>query len=212
MSRNLTQSAPHSPSEPARAEPVASPVPVPVWDLFIRSFHWALAAAVIAGWLLGKFGPLQMTLHFWAGYAVGALVLARLVWGVIGPETARFASFVRGPRAVLRYAATLPERRAVHGAGHNPLGGWSVVALLAVLAAQVGTGLIIDPDDYINVGPLAGFVDSDWNRWALRWHHRLGLVLALLVGLHIAAILFYRFWKREDLVTPMITGRRRGED
>lgn len=203
-------------TETAQAAPTpqtAAPRPVegPVWDLFIRSFHWALVVAVLTGWMLGHFGPLQMTVHFWAGYAVGGLVLARLVWGVIGSPNARFANFIRGPGAILAYARTLSRREASHARGHNPLGGLSVVALLAVLAGQVATGLIIDPDDYINVGPLAEYVGSDWNRWALRWHHRLGLVLAILVGLHIAAILFYRFWKREDLVTPMITGRPRAK-
>ena len=201
------------PAQTDTAAPQAQSQPVegPVWDLFIRSFHWALAVAVIAGWLLGKFGPLQMTLHFWAGYATGGLILARLVWGVIGSPNARFVNFLRGPGAILAYARTLPRREAAQARGHNPLGGLSVVALLGVLAAQVATGLIIDPDDYINVGPLAEYVGSDWNRWALRWHHRLGLVLAILIGLHIAAILFYRFWKREDLVTPMITGRPRAK-
>ncbi len=189
-------------------DPAAPPsVEGPIWDRFIRVFHWSLVAAVTAGWLLGHFGPLQMTVHFWLGYLVGGLILARLVWGVIGSPNARFVNFVRGPAAVLSYATTLPRRSAAHKGGHNPLGGWSVVALLTLLAAQVGTGLIIDPDDYINVGPLAGLVGSDWNRWALRWHHTIGLWLALLVGFHVAAILFYRFWKREDLVTPMITGR-----
>lgn len=191
------------------ASSINTPVEGPIWDLFIRAFHWSLVAAVVTGWLLGHFGPLQMTVHFWMGYLVGGLVLARLVWGVIGSPNARFVNFLRGPREIVAYATTLGSRKASQTRGHNPLGGLSVVALLGVLAAQVGTGLIIDPDDYINVGPLAEYVGSDWNSWALRWHHRFGLLLAILVGLHVAAILFYRFWKREDLVTPMITGRQR---
>lgn len=178
-----------------------------VWDPLLRAFHWLLVLAVGAGWLLGHFGPLQMTWHFWAGYTVIGLLVFRLVWGVVGPRNARFASFVKGPVAVARYVSHLGTRTPSHQAGHNPLGGWSVLALLAVLAGQVGTGLLVDPEDYINVGPLAGLVSTEWNRWALGWHHRLGVVLAVLVGIHIAAILFYRFWKHEDLVTPMITGR-----
>ncbi|MBN2628913.1 MAG: cytochrome b/b6 domain-containing protein [Rhodobacteraceae bacterium] len=180
-----------------------------VWDPAIRVFHWALVVAVFAGWLLGHYGPLQMTWHFWAGYAVAGLVGFRLVWGIIGPKNARFASFLRSPRTVGAYVQTLPDRRPTAAAGHNPLGGWSIAAMLIVLAGQVATGLILDPEDYINTGPLAGLVSSDWNRWALGMHHRLGVVMAVLVGLHVAAIIFYRVWKREDLVTPMITGRRR---
>lgn len=184
-----------------------------IWDPALRIFHWSLAIAVTAGWLLGKFGPLQMTVHFWMGYAVAALLLFRLVWGVIGPQNARFTTFVRGPGAVLRYLRTLPVRAG--GAvtapvtGHNPLGGWSVVAMLVVLALQVITGLTLDPEDYINTGPLAGYVSSDWNREALALHHTLGGILMVLVVLHVGAILFYRFWKKQDLVTPMVTGRSR---
>lgn len=183
-----------------------------IWDPAIRVFHWALVVLVVGSWVLGKFatplGLTTMTLHFWAGYAIAGLLAFRLVWGVIGPHNARWSSFVRGPAAVLAYLRELPARRPSHAAGHNPLGGWSVLAILAVLAAQIATGLILDPEDYINIGPLAGMVSPGWNRWALGMHHTLGGVLLALIVLHVAAILFYRFWKREDLVTPMITGRR----
>ena len=182
---------------------------VQVGEPFLRAFHWLLVLGVVGGWLLGKFGPLQMTLHFWAGYLVAALLVFRLVWGFIGPATARFSQFLRGPRATLAYIRSLPARSPSRSYGHNPLGAWSVLALLGTLAAQVATGLIADPDDYINVGPLAGMVSSEWNRWALGMHHKLGWVLLALVALHLGAIVFYRAWKREDLVTPMITGRHR---
>ncbi|MFT3689466.1 cytochrome b/b6 domain-containing protein [Paenirhodobacter sp.] len=180
-----------------------------IWDPALRVFHWTLAFAVTAGWLLGHFGPLQMTLHFRLGYLVAALLVFRLVWGFVGPRNARFASFVTGPGPVLRYLRTLPKRTAAHVTGHNPLGGWSVVAMLVVLAAQVFTGLTMDPEDYINTGPLAEHFSGSWNRRALSIHHLLGNVLLGLVALHVGAILFYRIWKRQDLVTPMITGRER---
>lgn len=178
------------------------------WDLGTRLFHWCLVLCVFAGWGLGHFGPLQMTLHFWCGYAVAALLSFRLLWGVAGPRYARFSDFLTGPGKVLAYAKTLPLRRAAHRGGHNPLGGWMVAMMLLVLAAQVATGLTLDPEDYINVGPLAEFMPEGWRRFALGWHHRLGWLLLILVGLHVSAILFYRIWKREDLVTPMIRGRR----
>lgn len=181
-----------------------------IWDPLLRLFHWALAASVIGAWALGHFGPNQMTLHFYLGYTVIGLLLFRLVWGVIGPANARFATFIKGPGAVWRYIRSLPSREAHPVDGHNPLGALSVLALLTALALQVATGLFVDPEDYINVGPLAETVSTAWNRFALGWHHRLGVVVLALVVLHLGAIVFYRFWKGEDLVTPMITGRRKG--
>lgn len=180
-----------------------------IWDPLLRAFHWLLVLCVAGSWLLGHFGPLQMTLHFWLGYITIGLLVFRLVWGVIGPANARFANFIKGPGAVWAYLKTLPSRQAGHSEGHNPLGALSVVALLGVLALQVSTGLFVDPEDYINVGPLAGSVSAEWNRFALGWHHRLGVAVLVLVLIHVGAIVFYRFWKREDLVTPMITGRRK---
>lgn len=190
--------------------PAARPHAQPqIWDPLLRLFHWALAACVMGAWLLGEFGPDQMVAHFYLGYAVIGLLAFRLIWGFVGPANARFANFVTGPGAVLRYLRTLPAREASHYPGHNPLGALSVLALLLVVGAQVATGLFVDPEDYINVGPLADTVSTAWNRFALGWHHRLGAVVLLLVVAHIGAIVFYRVWKREDLVTPMITGRRK---
>ncbi len=181
---------------------------VRLWDPATRLFHWALVAAFATSFLLGEFGPLIMTAHFWSGYAIVCLLAFRLVWGVAGPRPARFAQFLKGPGAVLAYARTVPERAPSRWPGHNPLGGWSVVALLAAIAATAATGLVADPDDYINVGPLAGWVDPATRRAAVGWHHWFGGLALALVALHVAAILFYRIWKREDLVKPMLDGEK----
>lgn len=183
-----------------------APQKVKLWDPLLRGFHWLLAAAVITAWLLGKFGPLNMTLHFWAGYFVIGLLAFRLIWGFVGPAPARFSHFIRGPGAVSDYTRHLFSREPSYWPGHNPLGALSVIALLAVLAAQVSTGLISDPDDFINVGPLASYVSSATRTKAVAWHHLGAAVILILVVLHVAVILFYRVWKREDLVRPMITG------
>ncbi len=177
-----------------------------IWDPALRMFHWALALLVISNWLLGKIGPSDMTLHFWLGYSVIALLVFRLVWGFVGPASARFTRFVRGPRAVLGYAREMARPRPSHWPGHSPVGALAVVAMLAVLIMQVTTGLFADPDDYINVGPLASQVSSGTSRMALRWHHRGADLILILVLLHWAVLIFYRLWKREDLVRPMITG------
>jgi cytochrome b len=179
---------------------------VRLWDPALRAFHWLLALCFAVSFLLGEFGPDVMTLHFWSGYAIAGLLAFRLVWGVVGPAPARFASFLRGPAAVRAYLAHVAERRPSHWRGHNPLGGWSVAALLLVLVAQVATGLVSDPQDFVNVGPFAGDVPSWIARAAPGAHEALsGLALAF-VALHVGAILFHRFWKREDLVRPMIDG------
>lgn len=179
---------------------------VRVWDPALRAFHWLLATLVIANWLLGQFGPNVMTLHFWLGYAILALLIFRVVWGFIGPETARFTGFIRGPAAIRAYLSHMARREPSHWPGHNPLGALSVVAMLAVLLMQVGTGLISDPDDFINVGPLADQVARQTARQAVGWHHLGGTIILVLVLLHIAIILFYRLWKNEDLIRPMVTG------
>lgn len=182
------------------------PVREKLWDPALRAFHWLLAFFVIAAWVLGKFGPANMWLHFWCGYAVAGLLVFRLIWGFVGPEPARFRHFLTGPGKMLRYARGMFRRVPSYWPGHNPLGALSVIAMLLVLAAQVGSGLVSDPDDFINVGPLAGQVSQATSRAAVGWHN-LGAVLILaLVLLHVGVILFYRFWKREDLVRPMLTG------
>ena len=190
----------------------AALVEVALWDPALRLFHWLLAFCVTGAWVLGKFGSsfglMKMTLHFWFGYMVIALLAFRLVWGVIGPRPARFAHFVRGPGAVLAYAGTLPRRTPSYWFGHNPLGALSVLVMLAALIAQVATGLVADPEDYINIGPLAAQVSTATSRRATGMHDMLSTVILLLVVLHVAMILFYRFWKHEDLVRPMLNGRK----
>lgn len=181
-----------------------------IWDPLVRAFHWLLVLCVFGAWGLGKFGPVNMTVHFWLGYGVAGLLAFRLLWGLIGPANVRFVNFIKGPVTVARYVATLPLRKPSAHGGHNPLGGWSVLALLLALAGQVVSGLFLGTDDYVNMGPLSGHVSEATNKLALIWHYRIAPIILLLVGIHLAAIAFYRFWKREDLVTPMITGRAKG--
>jgi len=185
-----------------------APVCVCLWDPALRLFHWALAVCFMTSYLLGEFGPAIMTWHFWSGYTISALLGFRLIWGILGPAPARFGHFLAGPCSIARYAAVMGRREPSYWPGHNPLGGWSVVLMLALLAAQVATGLISDPEDYINVGPLAHLVDISVSRTATAWHGIISTLLLVLVGLHIAVVLFYRYWKHEDLIGPMLHGRK----
>ena len=179
---------------------------VRLWDPGLRLFHWALVFCVITGWVLGRFGPSIMTLHFYLGYAVIGLLAFRLIWGLVGPRAARFAHFLYGPGTTLRYLQKIGARKPSYWPGHNPVGALSVFALLAVLGFQTGTGLFADPDDFINVGPLADYVDTSTAQNMARLHYRGSLAILGLVALHVGAVVFYRLWKREDLVRPMITG------
>jgi cytochrome b len=191
--------------QPPGAGPVQT---VRLWDPLLRVFHWALTAAVVTAWGLGKWGPPIMTWHFWAGYTVLGLLAFRLIWGIVGPRPARFVSFTYGPGAIARYVRGMFARRPSFWPGHNPLGGVFVWLILLVLLAQAATGLMADPEDYINRGPLAGDVGMAAARSALAWHHWLANLTLALVVAHVAAIIFYRLWKREDLVRPMITGAK----
>jgi cytochrome b len=177
-----------------------------VWDPVVRVLHWALVIAFFTAFGLGKFGPDQMTLHFYAGYSVAVIVALRILWGFFGFYTARFATFVKGPGKVIAYARTLSSATPSRSYGHNPVGALFVVGVLIVLAMQVLTGMLSDPEDYINVGPLAQYVSIETARKALSYHEPLSFLLLIMVLGHIAAIFWYKKRKGENLVTPMITG------
>ena len=182
---------------------------VRVWDLPIRLFHWSLALLVgfslITGEFRDDFGMGIIDWHARSGYAILTLVIFRLLWGFLGGTHARFSSFVRGPRAV---AAYLRGSSAVH-VGHNPLGGWSTALMLASLALQAGTGLFISNEDLGFDGPLARHVSSHTGDRLQAIHQANSVILLVLVALHLAAIAFYFFAKRDNLVRPMLTGVKR---
>ena len=180
-----------------------------IWDLPLRIFHWALAGLVIANLIIGEISPNDMSIHFYLGYAIMGLLIFRMIWGFVGPKNARFVNFIYGPRTTLKYAKTLPVRKPSHWDGHNPVGALSVFALLGILSIQSFTGLFADPEDYINTGPLAGTVDTATNQLASGWHETLSSLLIALIVLHLGAILFYKIWKKDNLITPMILGKRR---
>lgn len=169
-----------------------------VWDLPTRLFHWTLAVLVTGSFLSIKTG--NIVWHERLGYAALALLLFRLVWGVVGGRYARFSSFVRGPGAVLAYL-----RGAAHGPGHNPLGALSVLGLLLVIGFQASSGLFTN-DDIAFEGPLARHVSGATVSLLTTWHRLNQWVILALVGLHVAAILYYRFARRQNLIRPMISG------
>ncbi len=176
-----------------------------VWDLPVRLFHWLLVALLVSQVVTVNIGGNAMDYHMLGGYAVLALVVFRIAWGFAGSRHARFADFLRGPAAVLAYARALFGPGYSPHAGHNPLGGWSVMLMLGSLLVQAGTGLFAD-DDIMTAGPLARHVSGDTVSLLTKIHAINAWVLAALIALHLAAVLFYWLVKRENLIAPMIHG------
>jgi cytochrome b len=177
---------------------------VRIWDLPTRLFHWALFACVVGLLITGNVGGELMRWHFRFGYCVMTLLLFRIIWGLIGGKWSRFTSFMYSPWVLFEYLRG--NGKPEHSAGHNPLGAGSVFALLAFLMLQVATGLISD-DEITNQGPLARFVSNARVSLATWWHKDVGkYVIAALIVLHIAAILFYLYKKKENLIKPMLHG------
>lgn len=170
-----------------------------VWDLPVRLAHWLLAGLIVFSWWSVHHHHTDW--HIWSGCAILTLLIFRLLWGFLGSSTARFSSFVRGPRAISDY-----WRGRWVGIGHNPLGAISVLALFAALALQVGLGLISEDEDGIYLGPLSRLVSTDTSDKARDIHELWFNVICALIALHLLAILYYRLRGRK-LTMPMITGR-----
>jgi len=179
----------------------------PLWDAWTRLFHWTLMAFVVFQVWSGKWGgPADMDRHMLVGQSILALVLFRVMWGFVGPRPVRFVHFLRGPRTVLSYAGALVRREAPPWPGHNPMGGWSVVVLLLILAAQAGTGLFAN-DDILAEGPLFDLVGKDMSDTITGWHSRVSDLLFIFIGLHVAAVVLHEI-TGERLVGAMIHGRK----
>ncbi len=180
---------------------------VPVWDLPIRVFHWLLVALVITSWTCAQIGGNAMEIHELSGLTILTLVLFRILWGFFGSHHARFANFVRGIGTTRRYFQSLRKGKPAQSIGHNPLGAWSVLAMLVCLLVQAGTG-VFSNDDIMMEGPLMKWISKDTSDFISKIHEINFNVLLALIIVHLAAVLFYRFVKRDDLITPMITGKK----
>lgn len=175
-----------------------------VWDLPTRVFHWLLAVSVLGAVVTGKMGGNLIDWHGRIGLVITGLLAFRLVWGMVGSTYVRFAHFLPTPVAVAAYL-----RGHWRAPGHSPLAALSVLALLALLAAQVLTGLVAN-DDIAFFGPLHSVVSSQLSNRLTGLHHRLAGAIVFLVALHIAAIVFYAVFRKRNLVKPMLTGWTEG--
>ena len=186
---------------------------IQVWDGAVRLNHWLMVILIAISWWTAENGQLEY--HRYSGYTLLGLLVFRIYWGIFGSTTARFAHFVKGPAAVVAYLRALPSRvshRMPAEPGHNPLGALSVIALLLLLVLQVGLGLFAVDVDGIESGPLSHLVSFDTGRACAELHEDIFNVLLGFIALHIAAVLFYLLYRKENLIAPMINGKRHVAD
>lgn len=177
-----------------------------LWDLPLRLVHWSLVILLASLWWTWKSGRIE--LHEQLGYVTLGVLVFRIYWGLVGSSTARFSRFVKGPRAIAAYL----RGQSSASVGHNPLGALSVLLLLGLMIAEVGLGLFTQDVDGIEAGPLAQYVSYETADRARELHELLFNVIVGTVALHVLAILFYLLIKHDNLVGPMITGRRRFDE
>jgi cytochrome b len=173
-----------------------------IWDVPTRLVHWLMVVLIPISWWTAESGNLEY--HRYSGYLLLGLLLFRIYWGVAGSSSARFSQFVKGPRAILKY---LRDGTAA-SIGHNPLGALSVVALLLLLLIQITLGLFAVDVDALESGPLSHLVSFEAGRACAKWHATVFDVLVWVIALHVAAVLFYVFFKKQNLIGAMIHGRR----
>lgn len=195
------------------AAPQAHTDSVRAWDLPTRVFHWTLLVLVVSAWTSYEFaeriGDETLIWHRANGLAILTLVVWRLLWGLVGSSTARFANFVRPPGAAVRYAKGLLTGGGPRYLGHNPLGALMVLAFLAALAVMGSLGLFATDDNDLVGGPLYRLVSEAGNVRATRLHGFVfNFVLLPLAAIHIAAVLIYTLVKKEPLVQAMVRGEK----
>lgn len=193
---------------------------IKVWDLPTRIFHWALVIAMVVCIYTSynftgfyNFGPIgsysAMAIHQYSGVLILALLIFRLIWGIVGATTARFANFVKGPQQIINYA----KKSETKTEGHNPLGALMVIAMIAVILVQVTSGLFLEDNTYMfSNAPLADTIKGDLRNNMITIHSNGRAVLLWLIGLHVAAVFAYLFIKRQNLIRTMVTGQRKIAD
>lgn len=175
---------------------------VRVWDVPTRVVHWLMVVLIAASWWTAEIGNLEF--HRYSGYSLLALLVFRLYWGFVGSSSARFSHFVKGPSSIVRYV----RGGSSESLGHNPLGALSVIALLLLLLTQVTLGLFAVDVDGLESGPLSHLVSFEAGRACAEWHETVFDVLVWVIGLHVAAVLFYVLFKKQNLITAMLHGYR----
>lgn len=190
---------------------------VPVWDLPTRLFHWLLVVLVLSSWVSFEFnetiGDPELVWHRYNGYAILILVLWRLLWGIVGSPASRFANFLAWPWTAMRYGLDLARNREAHYLGHNPLGSYMILALLALLALQGTLGLFATEHNSVMWGPLAPLISDESSEWFGEIHGWLfEAILLIVIAIHIAANILYRVVKKDQLIEAMVIGTKPAAD
>jgi cytochrome b len=178
-----------------------------IWDPVTRLWHWVLVVAISAGWSFGKFMSFDtIQWHFYIGYFVLGLMVFRYLWGFVGPQPIRYRALIPGFSETIQYLRNIGKRKPSGSAGHNPVGSLSVIAMVLIITAQASSGLFVESDDFFESGPMVQYVSEATVAQMTWWHRFIADIVLILVVTHVAAILFYLLWKKENLIKPMFTG------
>ena len=176
-----------------------------IWDIFVRLFHWTLVFAIGFAWWTAEQGGNWMDWHMFMGYLVLALMGFRLLWGIWGSRYARFSQFVPSPAKTLSYFKAMLQRKEPHFTGHNPLGAWMVLALIAICTFQAGSGLFAT-DDIFTEGPFTQYISGGLASDITGWHKLNFNILLGLVGFHLLGVIYHQLLRKEKLVPAMLHG------
>ena len=198
-------------NEQNKAEKLTSSQSLQIWDLPVRIFHWSLVILFIVAYVTNSLGPNYFTYHLWSGYAIIVLVLFRIIWGLVGTYHARFINFVRNPLTTTKYALSVFKKNDPHHLGHNPLGAVMVVALLLAMLVQAVTGLFGN-DEIFNTGPLYAYISDELSLQLTSLHRQLFYWILGAVILHIAAVFLHVWFKRDNIIKAMFTGKKNAKD
>ncbi len=179
-----------------------------IWDLPLRIFHWSFAFTVLAAWYTAENKEDYIELHIQLGYVALTLIIFRILWGIIGPKHARFSQFLPSPKTLFAYLTQ--SKIDTSSPGHNPMGALMVILMISLISAQSISGLFIN-DDVFSSGPYYGSINSNLEKIMFFLHHNTFDFMIGAIALHISAISYYWRIKKQNLVTPMITGKKTSE-
>jgi len=188
-------------------QPNLTPVKIPIWDSWVRLFHWSLALSVLFMLVSGNTGFQFYEWHRYVGEFILALIVFRLVWGVIGSSNARLVTLVQNPRHAVAHILDVLKGRAQPDRGHNAAGSWAVIAMLGLIGTQAVTGMFIADEDELVEGAYYGNVSSQLSDLMYRIHHSVAEFIQIIVIVHVVMVFFYLFRVKQNLIVPMLTGR-----
>lgn len=185
---------------------------IPIWDIWVRLFHWSLAASVLFQLFSGETGVSFYDWHKQVGELVLALIVFRILWGLWGSTNARLSTLVQHPKAALGHLKDLSKRNVHQERGHNAAGGWAIVAMLLIIGTQAVTGLFIADEEEFIEGSFYGTLDSSTTDLVYTIHHNNAILIQTLVVVHLVMLLLYWLVAKQNLVLPMISGKMHWSD